>query len=311
MYTGSGAKLACVRLCPLSAPVSQVWAAWEKRQAQVRHTVAWLLRFYLDNPQAARHARHAEEQRLARSLCGAKTTAGVLGDALLSSMTPGRVKRYLNLRAEAGSPVAGNREIGLLRRAWNWARELDMVRAPNPCLLVRRNKEAPRTRYVTDEEYSAVCRLAGSGPPYIQPAMELAFLCRMRRGEVLSALRSDVKPGGFDTRRSKGSRDAITAWSDRLRAAINAALATPRSLDGVYLLQDARGQPITAAAFSSAWRRLQALVRAIGIEPFPFHDLKAKGVSDFDGDKQAASGHRTPAMVAVYDRKKPVVKPTR
>ncbi len=48
-----------------------------------------------------------------------------------------------------------------------------------------------------------------------------------------------------------------------------------------------------------------------GIEPFNYHDLKAKGISDTTGDKQAAGGHRTPAMVSLYDRKKPEVEPTR
>jgi hypothetical protein len=34
------------------------------------------------------------------------------------------------------------------------------------------------------------------------------------------------------------------------------------------------------------------------------HDLKAAGVSDFDGDKKLATGHKSERMVDVYDRKK-------
>lgn len=52
-------------------------------------------------------------------------------------------------------------------------------------------------------------------------------------------------------------------------------------------------------------------MRRAGIQPFTFHDLKAKGISDFAGDKQRAGGHRTAAMVAVYDRKKIEIDPTR
>ncbi len=33
-------------------------------------------------------------------------------------------------------------------------------------------------------------------------------------------------------------------------------------------------------------------------------DLKAAGVSDFDGDKKKASGHKSERMVSVYDRKR-------
>ncbi|MCD3105112.1 integrase, partial [Salmonella enterica subsp. enterica serovar Enteritidis] len=37
-----------------------------------------------------------------------------------------------------------------------------------------------------------------------------------------------------------------------------------------------------------------------------FHDLKAKGISDYEGtakDKQKYSGHKTESQVLVYDRK--------
>ena len=46
-------------------------------------------------------------------------------------------------------------------------------------------------------------------------------------------------------------------------------------------------------------------------KPIRFHDLKVKGGSDCNGDKQKISGHKTAKMVAVYDRKLPVVDPTR
>ena len=38
-------------------------------------------------------------------------------------------------------------------------------------------------------------------------------------------------------------------------------------------------------------------------ERFTFHDLKAKGVTDFDGDKQKAAGYRSVQMPDVYNRK--------
>lgn len=40
--------------------------------------------------------------------------------------------------------------------------------------------------------------------------------------------------------------------------------------------------------------------------PCTFHDLKAKGISDYEGssrDKQLFSGHKTESQVLVYDRK--------
>ena len=43
---------------------------------------------------------------------------------------------------------------------------------------------------------------------------------------------------------------------------------------------------------------------------FSFHDLKAKGVSDFTGDKKKASGHKSQRMVDIYDRKRIEIEAT-
>ena len=88
------------------------------------------------------------------------------------------------------------------------------------------------------------------------------------------------------------------------------------SLTGVswqrYLIHSKNGQRIPDETFSSAWQRLMKRAIEKGLkERFAFHDLKAKGVSDFDGDKKLASGHRTDAMVDVYDRKPKKVSATR
>jgi hypothetical protein len=40
---------------------------------------------------------------------------------------------------------------------------------------------------------------------------------------------------------------------------------------------------------------------------FTFHDIKGKGVSDYEGNKQEFSGHKNPAQVATYDQKVKVV----
>ena len=145
----------------------------------------------------------------------------------------------------------------MLSAAWRWARERDYVKQENPALQVRRNPEKARDRYVTDQEYDLVYELAGS-PHYLRPAMELAYLCRMRRGEVLGALRSDIRDDGFMVRRTKGSRDMLTAWTPRLRDAVAAGLNSPRDIEGVFIIQDKRGLPINSNTFWSARGNLKS-----------------------------------------------------
>jgi hypothetical protein len=106
----------------------------------------------------------------------------------------------------------------------------------------------------------------------------------------------------------KGSRDAITSWTPRLVSAVNYKAGPVNSL---FIVHTKTGQQVGKEAFKSAWTRLKKKMVAAGVEPFNFHDLKAAGVSDFDGDKLNASGHRDAKMLKVYDRKKLTVKATK
>ena len=36
---------------------------------------------------------------------------------------------------------------------------------------------------------------------------------------------------------------------------------------------------------------------------FTFHDIKARAISDYQGNKQEFSGHKSPDQVATYDQK--------
>lgn len=204
------------------------------------------------------------------------------------------IRKYLDYRGV----TSANREVAYLSKAWSWCYERDITRHPNPCKGVSRIKEKARDLYVTDEQYNAALQKA---PEYVQVAMELAYLCRMRIGEVLDTRVRDIEEEGLNTRRLKGSDDALTRWSPRLKAAVD------RGLSGCVRVPDMpivniNGSPIKYDAFHKAFKALGA--------GFHIHDLKAKGVSDFTGDKRAASGHKSEAMVAVYDRKRKDVDPT-
>ena len=320
---GKGVKRPCFKLCPLSSPVSDVWKKYEEIEGRSVHNLAWLLNEYKNSPQFTQIGNKAKskdtiegQKRQIEFITKYPLRSGrPFGSSSLENITKGVIRKYLDKRAEKGSPVSGNREKSLISAAWNWALERDLIKWDNPCLRVKRNPESARDRYVDDKEYKMAYGLAlKSSSKYLPIMMELAFLCRMRCGEIRKATVDQVKPEGFDTKRLKGSKDTITLWSKRLRKAIAEAKNLPSlvvPIDTQYLIHDKFGQAISKTAFDSAWRRLMEKLVKLGIEHFTFHDLKPKGVSDFTGNKQDASGHKTAAQVAVYDRKKKRVKPTK
>jgi integrase len=231
-------------------------------------------------------------------------------DTPYKSVTHGTIRKYLDKRAAEGAPVQGNREVSYLSAVYTWAIQRDLLprNYVNPCHQVARNKEQHRKRYVEDGEYFKVMKNTTTW--YLPALMEHIYLCRFRPSEALGLTKADVLNHGLDTRRTKGSNDAITKWSDRLATATNVCLAHERDIHIFkYLYTNKAGGRVTLGAAE------QALTRAIkkaGVEPFTLHDLKAKGVSDVeDAAKQAASGHKDSKTVAIYDRKKKEVDATK
>ena len=208
----AGVKKRVVRLCSLDAPVSEIWKAWEDAQSRPSYTLGWLLQEYQKSPQftgesASIQAIKRKGNYVKKILCYPRGNGKTFESAPLDKITPGVIRKYLDARAADGAAVSGNREKALISAAWNWALERDMVRWPNPCRNVKRNTEKPRDRYVTDQEYESAYSLAlQSSTPYLAVAMEMAYLCRMRKGEILSSSRAQILEDGFDTLRTKGSR---------------------------------------------------------------------------------------------------------
>ncbi len=310
LYTGKDRPMKSVTLCPADAAISEIWQKYEELKQNKTKNLRWLLYDYKASAQflkLAERTRADRTQMIDRIIAYKMKSGLVFGDAELIKITSGALRKYLDARARDGSPVSGNRELAIISVAWNWALERDYVKTNNPCHVVKPNQEKARERYVTEDEYNKVRAIA---PVYIQQAMELAYLCRMRRIEILNARKSQILEEGFDTKRSKGSRSTITQWSDRLSEAVK----SPHEIASMYVLHDAKGQMIKEDAFKSAWRRLKAKMRGMGIEPYNFHDIKAAGVSDVEGGDDAkmdASGHKDRKTMLKYDRKTRHVKPTK
>jgi len=296
-----------VYLCPVDAPMSVLFAVYEKAIGESRGTVRWLLKQYHASPKfqslGARTQRDYEDYR--SRICSRRGRTGKeFGDVDLAQVTQRTIRRYLDTYP---APIAANRHIQYLKAAWTWAvQRLDGV-PPNPCSGVELNKQTARDRYVSQDEYRAFMATVDG---YLPLFMELAYLCRARWSEVAAMTTEDVLDEGLRVRRGKGSKGEITAWTPRLRAAVDACKGynadAPRPITGAYLIHNKRGQPIRQNAFQTAWGRAMRAWVSDGGERFTYHDLKACGYSD---QQEQYAGHKSQRMHEVYDRKLRVVKP--
>ncbi len=328
-----------IRLCGLDASTAEVWQAYEALMNKDNNTLDWLLTTYLKSEQFKELAgkTQGEYTSYARLILDFKMANGQrFGIAPLHKINKRVIRGYLDAYP---AKVAANRHVQFLSAAFTWGEERYPVVKNNPCSGVRRNREESRTRYIEDWEYYVTyCCAASMRTPIIAVAMELAYLCAARRDEVFSLTDRSVRKEGLWIKRTKGSDDEITRWSPRLREAVESCkkinkgapipINQPR-----YLLRRKDGSKYTKNALDSAWQRVIKKAREKGavLPPelledarndgarisgnrafidggFTFHDIKARSISDREGNH---SGHRSERMRSVYVRKPQLVDATK
>jgi integrase len=203
--------------------------------------------------------------------------------------------------------VVCNREKAYISRVFSWG-QLRGHCAGNPAEGVPRLTEHARTRYVTDDElaaFAAYCAEESSAAVYLIPIMELCYLLRARTAEALDIKTDQINSDGVLLKRRKGSKDSLVSWSPRLRAAVDAASAAKRErgILSAWLFVGSDRARLKEATVQTAFQRLMRAWSGMGHARWTIHDLKAKGITDTaNHDKLAASGHRDPKMLAIYDR---------
>jgi hypothetical protein len=236
-------------------------------------------------------------------------------------------------------PTKANHVARYLRRLFRWGGNRGHCSKVNPADALEHATERKR-RQIPDAPimgtiiaYAAECgarttRTKGAQPPYLWAVAEIAYLCRLRGIEVVTLTDANALPDGILTNRRKGSRDNIVAWTPRLRAAWDALAERreaiwkerravhPLRAEDRPLVVTEDGTALRRAALGTAWNRLmQAAVeegKITGSQRFGLHAFKRRGITDTPGtaqEKQRASGHKSEAMVHIYDFDVPVVAP--
>ena len=118
--------------------------------------------------------------------------------------------------------------------------------------------------------------------------MEIAYLCAARQSDVLSLKWDQIQERGVFIKQGKTGKEQLKLFSPRLLAAIEQARAQPIS-SVKWVICNENGNRYTRDGFNTNWIRVRnATIKAGALsESFTFHDLKAKGISDYaQGDKQ-------------------------
>lgn len=210
------------------------------------------------------------------------------------------VRIYMDKRGQRSINQA-NQELGGMSRVFSWGYERGYVKG-NLCKGVRKFSLKARDVYVTDEEYQAIYEEAA---PALRVGMGISYLCAARVSDVLSLKWSQVSEEGIFIQQGKTGTKQIKVWTERLHNAIELA----KTLGGrETVICSSKKTKYSKSGFNDLWETArEAAGRKLDRKlPCTFHDLKAKGISDYEGssrDKQLFSGHKTESQVLVYDRK--------
>lgn len=315
----------CVKLCPLDSTRAAVWRRYEEEVAarNSASTFSDLVERYFTSVYFQKELK-PRTQRDYKSYWR-RQVQSVFGKANPRKITRKHIVTYLNLRKnqmlERGQKFhQANREVAFISAVFSWAMLGELHDLPfNPCSKVPKLKEVSRDRYIEDWEYKLVY---DECDPVIRGAMEVAYLCAARVQDVATLRLDCLLNEGIKIAQGKTGVVQVKKWTPRLRKSIRDAISahTSRKIAALspYVFNNNKGTCFTSDGLSSKWaayrkaaeRKHQEATGANHKFDFTFHDLKAKGISDFDGtesEKQQFSGHKTVAQVRTYDRKTKVV----
>jgi len=293
-----------VRLAALDATQRTVIKRWEeesKKLEQLSDSFAGLVDEFFNSPAFKDLAISSQKKYLQN----AKKVNLVFGKVSAQNIKPQHIRIYMDKRG-AKHQVTANREKSFMSKVFSWGYERGKV-TMNPCKGVKQFTETSRDRYINDAEYRAV---QAAADPITAAVMEISYCCAARVSDVLSITREQIREEGLYIKQGKTGKAQIKAWTPRLRSAVDSAKAAQKTASFGRVVANESGQRITYDAFRERWRK--AKVTAATKSPslnfdFTFHDIKAKAISDWNGDKKKFSGHKSESQVAIYDRKVEIV----
>lgn len=202
-----------------------------------------------------------------------------LTDMQVHTITAKDLTAWRNVRLNSVSAGSVRREIAYLSAVLSYAVKELFIIAENPCnQLQKPSLPKARNRRISDDEIKIVMSAGnlnwGQTPTQTQQYVAWAFVfavhTAMRRGEILSIKKSDIKDGYIHLPKTKNG-DArnvpLTPTAKKILSWINH--------DSDKLL------PIDLNVFAKSWVRVQ---KKSGLDNLTFHDTRHEAISRFVKD---------------------------
>lgn len=203
------------------------------------------------------------------------------------------------LDAYADQPAVGNRLLTVMRLTYQWAMDRELV-TTNPCLSVKRLKQASRDRLISAQEYLSIYQWCN---PWMQVIMDMCYLTGQRIGDVLKIERRHLADDGIYFEQQKSGKRLIIGWTPDLRAVVERAKAAPAGVSAIQYLMAGKGGKIRA--HTNVWKAFKLAAKKAGVANVTLHDLRAMSGTDSDNqgiDAMKLLGHSDRRTTEIYLR---------
>lgn len=230
-------------------------------------SIASLNAEYLKDPEALALADYEDRKRQLDWWTLKFGTVKVLDFGVIES----REARELLMAGRAAGTV--NRYIAAERAAWNWGRAAGLVpkdRAWPPRLML--TEPDARTRYLSDDELTAVLTAARAHSPVMMAAVTVALATGARQGEMLRLTWADVDFARSTIRlllTKSGTARAVHLPAIAAEALKAVKADKVVSASRVFLYRD--GTPMTGDRLDDEWCDIRT---AAGLVDFRWHDFR-------------------------------------
>lgn len=187
------------------------------------------------------------------------------------------IYQYLDARSKI-APVRANREIALMSHMFTKGIRWGACEY-NPALRIEKNKEIPRKRYVTDEEFIAFKRIC---PEWLQHYCDLKYLTALRQTDMLHLEWRNISQSGISIRISKTQQEVLIKTSESLTNVLNRIRQNKNTIGSMFIFHNRKGQKYTLDGFRAIFYRYMRNAVSSGVlaEPFQEKDIRAKSASD-------------------------------
>ena len=219
-------------------------------------------------------------------LDGIKRLRPVFGEMWPEDIQPKHVYQYMKLRRAS---TRANREKAVLSNVMQQAIEMGLINS-NPCKQVRRNKEVPATREVTEREIAEFLPFC---PEWLQAYLGVKLLTGLRQGDMLRLTLFSIRDDGLFVETGKRKKRLLFEWTAALRTAVDRCKALRRKPS------ESRLFTISQAGFKSAWSRTMHDFTDERDKRFPENALRAKVATEAHAtglDATSMLGHSSDAV---------------